>query len=124
MGVHLYRGLSLRDGDEVMSGNTATNHKHSATQYIIGYLASLVLTAIAFILALTHSMSFSPLLVVMMILAALQILVQLFFFMHITESEGPPYHAIALGLGLAITFTIALLSIWILGFGYAPHMTY
>lgn len=104
--------------------SVAEHGKHSATQYVIGYISSLVLTAIAFLLALTHSMSFSPLLVVMMVLAGMQILVQLFFFMHITESDGPPYHAIALGLGLAITFTIALLSIWILGFGYNPHMTY
>lgn len=56
------------------------HHKHSATKYIIGYLASLVLTAIAFTLALTHLMRVGPLVVLLTILAGLQIIVQLYFF--------------------------------------------
>lgn len=90
--------------------------KHSPTPYIVGYILSLVLTAIAFGLALTHSMTMGPLMWVLMLLAAMQIVVQLFFFMHITEGDGPPYHSIALLLGLFFTFAVALMSIWIMGF--------
>ncbi len=108
---------------------TQTNHtgeavhvKHSAKQYIIGYILSLVLTAIAFVLALGHAMSFKPLIIILMILAAFQILVQLFFFMHINESDGPPYHAIGLGLALLFAFAFALMSIWIMSFGYHAQL--
>lgn len=87
--------------------------------YLIGYLLSLVLTAAAFGLALTHSMHLDPLLIVLMILAGCQIVVQLYFFMHVTEGDGPPYHSAALLLGLVLTFAIALMSVWIMGFGGA-----
>src|SRR5579875_3852737 len=92
------------------------HQKHRATQYIIGYLSSLILTAIAFTLALTHSMRVGPLVVLLTILAGLQIVVQLYFFMHITEGDGPPFHALFLILGLIFTFAIALMSVWIMGF--------
>ncbi|KRW90719.1 cytochrome C oxidase subunit IV [Alicyclobacillus tengchongensis] len=90
--------------------------KHKATQYIVGYLRSLILTAVAFGPALTHTMRVGPLIVVLTILAGLQIVVQLYFFMHITEGDGPPFHALFLVLGLIFTFAIALMSVWIMGF--------
>jgi len=90
--------------------------KHTATKYIFGYAASLVLTGIAFTLALTHSMRVGPLVVLLTMLAGLQIVVQLFFFMHVTEGDGPPFHAAFLLLGLVFTFAIALMSVWIMGF--------
>lgn len=98
------------------STHAGGGHKHSATKYIIGYLSSLILTAIAFLLALTHSMRVGPLVVLLTVLAGLQIVVQLYFFMHITESDGPPYHAVFLLIGLMFTFAIALMSVWIMGF--------
>ncbi len=85
-------------------------------KYIIGYLASLALTAISFTLALTHSMHPKPLIVVLTLFAGLQIIVQLFFFMHVTEGDGPPYHSVFLALGLLFTFAIAIMSVWIMGF--------
>lgn len=91
-------------------------HKHSATKYVIGYLSSLVLTAIAFTLALTHSMRVGPLVVLLTVLAGLQIIVQMYFFMHVTEGDGPPFHSVFLLLGLIFTFAIALMSVWIMGF--------
>jgi len=100
------------------SGNlqAPVHKKHSPSKYIVGYLSSLILTAIAFVLALTHSMHLGSLLPLLMLLAGLQIIVQLYFFMHVTEGDGPPYHAAALLLGLFFTFAIALMSVWIMGF--------
>lgn len=94
----------------------AGHKKHSATKYVVGYLSSLILTAIAFLLALTSSMRVGPLVVVLMILAAFQIVVQLYFFMHVTEGDGPPFHSVFLVLGLIFTFAIALMSIWVMSF--------
>ncbi|MBX5436433.1 MAG: cytochrome C oxidase subunit IV family protein [Alicyclobacillaceae bacterium] len=94
----------------------AGEHRHSPAMYIVGYVLSLVLTAVAFWLALTHAMAIGPLMWVLMILAGLQIIVQLYFFMHVTEGDGPPFHSVALVLGLIFTFAIALMSIWIMSF--------
>ncbi|KYP80016.1 cytochrome o ubiquinol oxidase subunit IV [Ferroacidibacillus organovorans] len=90
--------------------------KHSAKKYIVGYLSSLVLTALAYTFALKRSFTLGPLLIVLMVLAGLQIVVQLYFFMHATEGDGPPFHLGALVLGLFFTFAVALMSVWIMGF--------
>lgn len=93
-------------------------HKpHSVRSYVAGYVASLVLTAAAFGLALTRSLAYGPLLLILLGLAGLQILVQLFFFMHVTEGERPAWHVASLTLALIFTFSIALMSIWIMSFG-------
>lgn len=91
---------------------------HSATKYVIGYATSLFLTAIAFLMALTRTSNLpvGPIVILLMVLGALQIVVQLYFFMHVTEGDGPPFHTVFLILGLIFTFAIALMSIWIMGF--------
>lgn len=96
--------------------HTKGHTKHSPTKYIVGYLSSLILTAIAFITALTHSMHVGTLVVLLTVLAGMQIIVQLYFFMHVTEGDGPPFHSVFLLLGLIFTFAIALMSVWIMGF--------
>lgn len=93
--------------------------RHSIRPYIVGYAASLVLTAIAFALALTHSLKYGPLLLILLGLAGLQIIVQLFFFMHVTEGERPAWHVAALVLALFFAFSFAFMSIWIMSFGAA-----
>ncbi|WP_051663366.1 cytochrome o ubiquinol oxidase subunit IV [Alicyclobacillus macrosporangiidus] len=104
---------------ELHEGGPAVEHEHhGAGMYIVGYIASLVLTAIAFWLALGHHMVGGPLALTLLILGGLQIVVQLFFFMHVTEGDGPPWHSVGLVLGLIFTFAIALMSIWIMSFHY------
>lgn len=89
---------------------------HSAGKYVLGYVASLVLTAIAFGLALTHALTASPLVLALLVLAGLQVLVQLFLFMHVTEGNGPAFHSVAILLGFVFTFAIVLMSMWIMTF--------
>ncbi|MCL6517214.1 cytochrome C oxidase subunit IV family protein [Alicyclobacillus sp.] len=103
---------------ELHDGPAPAHEHHGPGLYIVGYIASLVLTAIAFWLALGHHMAGGPLALTLLILGALQIVVQLFFFMHVTEGDGPPFHSMALVLGLIFTFAIALMSIWIMSFHY------
>jgi cytochrome o ubiquinol oxidase subunit IV len=85
--------------------------------HVIGFVISIVLTLIA--LWLVQSRAHSPrwLLTVTLALAILQILVQLFFFMHITESHGPRWHAQMITIGFLFVLAIVAGSIWIMGFG-------
>lgn len=84
--------------------------------HIVGYLLSLVLTVAAFELVFNHVAKFGVLLLVILILAALQILVQLLFFMHVTERHGPYYHMMMFGVALFFVFVFIAASIWIMTF--------
>ena len=85
--------------------------------HVVGYLLSLVLTIGAFALVFRAKLSFHETLFVILFLAVLQILVQLLFFMHVTERHGPSYHMMMFGLAMFFVFVIVGASIWIMSFG-------
>ena len=96
--------------------NSHNGNHHSAKPYIIGFILSIVLTVAALFLTLNSVMSVTALIVTILVLACLQIVVQLFFFMHINEGEGPAYHVVALSFALLFTVVIIGGSIWIMAF--------
>ncbi|MCY0875602.1 MAG: cytochrome C oxidase subunit IV family protein [Firmicutes bacterium] len=85
--------------------------------HVVGYLLSLVLTIIAFLAVLNHWLSGRTLISIIMLLAVMQIGIQLFFFMHFTEGHGPRYHIMALGFALFFTIIFVGGSVWIMSFG-------
>jgi cytochrome o ubiquinol oxidase operon protein cyoD len=90
---------------------------HGSTKaYVIGFILSIVLTIIPLVLVLNNMMSKVALIVTILIMAVLQFLVQLFFFMHIREGEKPQYNVMALILGIVFVITIVAGSIWIMSF--------
>jgi len=102
--------------DEVKS----PNHQHAGFPWthVIGYVLSIVLTVIGFWVVLAHNMGAGATITTIMVLAVLQIFVQLWFFMHIRESHGPAYHVATLSVGFLFVFVIIAGSIWIMSFGY------
>ena len=90
--------------------------------HIVGFVISVALTLGALWLVRVHALPGEPLFLLILFLAVLQIGVQLFFFMHITESPGPRYHIFALLIGLLFTVTVIAGSIWIMTFdGSNPY---
>ncbi|MCY0876494.1 MAG: cytochrome C oxidase subunit IV family protein [Firmicutes bacterium] len=84
---------------------------------IIGYIMSIVLTIFAFWFSLDHVSSLGPTLFVILALAVLQIFVQMFMFMHVTESDkGFPWQTFGLISGLIFVIAIVALSMWIMTF--------
>src|SRR5579875_1401011 len=101
-----------------MHANPSPSKEHGFPwSHIVGFIISIVLTLVALWLVLNNMMTWAGLLFVILALAVLQILVQLFFFMHFTYSHGPKYHVVALSLGLIFTVAIVAGSIWIMTFG-------
>lgn len=94
-----------------------TNEHRFPWHHILGFVASIVLTFIALWLVVQHVFPPTVLLTLILVLAVAQIGVQLFFFMHITESPGPKYHILALSLGLIFVVAIVAGSIWVMSFG-------
>jgi cytochrome o ubiquinol oxidase operon protein cyoD len=86
----------------------------SLKSYVIGFLLSLVLTAIPLIVVLNHLMTGTPAKVLLLGTAVLQFVVQLFYFMHLKEEKKPRYNLMVLILGIMIVLTIVAGSIWIM----------
>jgi cytochrome o ubiquinol oxidase subunit IV len=95
---------------------TAHEHTGSIKAYIIGFVLSIVLTIIPLVLVLDHMMAKSALVVSILLAAVLQFVLQLFFFMHIRDGEGPRYNVAALILGIVFVVTIVAGAIWIMSF--------
>lgn len=88
----------------------------SIKAYVSGFILSIVLTIIPLVLVLDHMLAKTALLVSILLAAVLQFVIQLFFFMHIRDGEGPRYNVAALILGLVFVLTIVVGSIWIMSF--------
>lgn len=97
--------------------NHGDHHNHgSLKSYVIGFVLSIVLTIIPLVLVMNQMMEKTATVVTIMVMAILQFVVQLFFFMHIREGEKPRYNVHTLILGLVIVLTIIVGSIWIMMF--------
>ena len=92
-----------------------THEAHgSLKSYTIGFLMSLVLTAIPLIVVLNDMLSRKPAILLLMASAILQFVVQLFYFMHLKEEKKPRYNLMVLIFGLFIVLTIVAGSMWIM----------
>ncbi|MEB3101923.1 cytochrome o ubiquinol oxidase subunit IV [Ferviditalea candida] len=90
-------------------------------EYVTGFILSIVLTVIPLVLVLNHLLGTSALIIVIVAMAVLQFLVQLFFFMHIRETEKPRYNVMALVFGLVFIVAIVGGSVWIMTFNAQVH---
>ncbi len=86
----------------------------SLKSYVIGFVMSLVLTAIPLIVVLNDMLEGTAAKVVLLGSAILQFVVQLVYFMHLKEEGKPRYNLMVLILGLTIVLTIVAGSIWIM----------
>lgn len=98
--------------------NAHDSHGHeqhgSLKSYVVGFILSIVLTIIPLVVVLNDMMGKTGTMAVILGTAALQFVVQLFFFMHIRETEKPRWNVMALIFGLLMMLTIVIGSIWIM----------
>lgn len=97
------------------------NHKfHVETgfpwKHVWGLILSLVLTAIAFWLALGTHQPPAVVITIIVVLGVGQLLIQLFMFMHFTESDDKPWQVPTIAFALFMAFAIVGGSIWIMAF--------
>ncbi|NBD27940.1 cytochrome o ubiquinol oxidase subunit IV [Paenibacillus glycinis] len=88
----------------------------SLKAYVIGFILSIVLTVIPLLVVFQTNMSKNGIIITIVTMAVIQLLVQLLFFMHIREGEGPKYNVMTLILGLFIVVVIVASSVWIMSF--------
>jgi cytochrome o ubiquinol oxidase operon protein cyoD len=97
-----------------VDGQHTTDKHLSAKPYIIGFLLSILLTVEAYILTLSHSFASSTIVALILVLAIVQLLVQLFFFLHLDRLTKTPWNIIMFILMAIVVATVVFGSLWII----------
>jgi cytochrome o ubiquinol oxidase subunit IV len=100
--------MHLNDSSKIESSSG------SVKSYTIGFIVSVVLTAIPFILATTGMLPHSLTLFCIFASAVLQILIQLHYFLHLDTSSGMYWNILSLIFTFFIIFLFVGGSIWIM----------
>ncbi|OLZ08278.1 cytochrome o ubiquinol oxidase subunit IV [Sulfobacillus thermosulfidooxidans] len=105
-------------GDEVESVYLVPRFEEETFPWkqIFGYIASLVLTALAFGAVVEHMLPPAFLISFILFLAVLQAALQLGIFMHLRESRGSTWQIVTLALAIFMGIGIVIFSIWIMTF--------
>lgn len=77
--------------------------------YVIGFILSVILTAIPFGLTMAHMLPASSLIPVVVAIGVVQILVHLYFFLHMNTSSSQMWN------NAAFTFTVLIVGILVIG---------
>lgn len=96
----------------------------SSRPYITGFLLALILTLVAYLAVINHWLSGSGLIVAIVILALLQLVVQLVFFLHFGKDKNRIWHSAAFYFMILILLVIVGGSLWIMqNLNYHMQMT-
>jgi len=98
-----------------MASQHHEEHAHgSLKQYVLGFVLSIILTIIPLVVVLNDMFNTTTTMVVLLASAVAQLLVQLFFFMHIRDEKGPKYNMVALVFAGLMLLTIVIGSIFVM----------
>lgn len=102
-----------------MSGDLSLKETHkewhgTAKSYAAGFVGSLILTAISFILVITEAVSGPPLIYSLIVLALIQAVVQLVFFLHLGQEAKPRWETLLFYFMLLLLTIIVLGTFWIM----------
>ncbi|WP_027408094.1 cytochrome aa3 quinol oxidase subunit IV [Anoxybacteroides tepidamans] len=94
------------------------NHHHETFpwKHIVGFILSLVLTFAALWIAFSSGLATKAILVGIVVLAVLQAVLQLFMFMHVTESDSGKIQTINMAYSFFIAIVVVAGSIWTMAF--------
>lgn len=82
--------------------------------YVIGFFASLILTALSFGLVVSKVLLGQTLIFSLIALAIVQAIVQLLFFLHLGQEERPRWESLIFYFMVLVLIIIALGSLWIM----------
>lgn len=86
----------------------------SLRSYVIGFIASLVLTLISFGLVVTKAIPRNHLIYTLIGLAIVQAVVQLIFFLHVGKEPKPRWETLVCLFMALVVLIIAIGSLWIM----------
>lgn len=86
----------------------------SLRNYLFGLSFAIVLTVIPFVLVLTHAASPAVVIPVILVLAVIQIVVHLVFFLHMNRSSDQQWNRLAFAYTVIVFSILVGASIWIM----------
>jgi cytochrome o ubiquinol oxidase operon protein cyoD len=89
-------------------------NRRTLRAYVSGFTLSIVLTLAAYFLAVNHSLKKMALIQVLVELAIVQFLVQMFFFLHLGRETKPRWKLLTVVLMIVFVLIVVLGSIWIM----------
>ena len=93
--------------------------------YVIGFVASLLLTSASFVIVLTQLLPQRELIFALAILALVQAVFQLIYFLHVGQEAKPQWETVVFYFMLIILFILVAGSLWItydLNYRVMPEM--
>lgn len=103
---------------------TPTKTPGTVRSYTIGFVLSLALTIEAYLLITGNTFSSPALVSLVLVLAIIQLLVQLFFFLHVDRAAKFPWNIIVLLFTGVVVGIVVFGSLWImqnLNYNMSPH---
>ena len=86
----------------------------SVRSYVIGFVLSVVLTAAAFGLVMQQAMGPTESVIAIAVLAFIQILVHLVFFLHMNTSSSQRWNVISFGFAVLVAVILIGGTLWVL----------
>lgn len=99
---------------EKSHANHGQNSHGSAGSYLFGFVLSVVLTAVPFILTMTHSLPTAWLIPSIVGLGLVQIVVHLVYFLHMNTSSSQLWNNAAFVFTLVIVGILVVGSLWVM----------
>lgn len=91
-----------------------SGHSLSLAKYITGFLASIALTLAAYLLVTRSSWATTTVVAVIAMLAIVQFIVQMLFFLHVADESKPRWKQMIMWFMLGIVVILVLGSVWIM----------
>lgn len=101
----------MQENEQVNMNRT---HRGFPWKHVIGLILSLALTIIALWIAVYMTLPVYTTLTLIVILAVMQALIQLFMFMHLSEATKPWIQIVGMIFGVFTAFAVVAGSIWIM----------
>lgn len=92
----------------------SSEYSQTLMKYIIGFLASLALTMFAYVLVAGRILTGDTLLLALGGLALVQMILQLFFFLHMADETRPRFRLVSFGFMTSIIIIVVAGSLWIM----------
>ncbi len=105
---------SVGAGDSIRAGDSAGAGKGTFRSYATGFILSVALTAIPFVLVVQGMLSYRVTRIAIFSAAIVQILVHLYYFLHINASSRARWYVLAMLFALLIMLLIVGGTIWIM----------
>jgi cytochrome o ubiquinol oxidase operon protein cyoD len=86
----------------------------SPTSYVIGFVLSIVLTLVAYVLVINHILTGAGLIAAIIGLGIVQLFVQLYFFVHVGKKSSPRWNFIVLLFAALVVAIVIFGSLWIM----------